>query len=260
MQEILFIPLVENFVFRECSPGWVLKRQLTSLHALVYVTEGQGEFAIDDVVYPAARGDLLYFPPGVWREVTADAKKPFRYYAFEFQLFDEQFHPTKLPLPLHNRIGQDVKLEHILIRVRQAWALRESSCRMQVTALLMECLCHLMYITGLRQGAGSDPRIQKAAAFVTENVSRHLSAAEIGEAVGLHPGYLNKLTLKHTGMTASRFVTSIRVNMAEDAIIYEGISIGEAARRFGFSDIYHFSKVFKKFKGYTPSTVKMLKR
>ena len=61
-------------------------------------------------------------------------------------------------------------------------------------------------------------------------------------------------------MTASRFVTSIRVNMAEDAIIYEGISIGEAARRFGFSDIYHFSKVFKKFKGYTPSTVKMLKR
>jgi AraC-like DNA-binding protein len=34
--------------------------------------------------------------------------------------------------------------------------------------------------------------------------------------------------------------------------------VSEAARRFGFSDIYHFSKVFKKTKGYPPSTAKTL--
>ncbi len=258
--QIYFVPNIQYFINRVCTPAWVIKRQLIDFHDLTYVAGGRGEYILDGVSYPVAEGDLLYVPPGVWREAVTDANDPMHLYAFNMQLFDVDFKPARLPLPLTFHVGHDAKLEHLLMRIKQVYALREASCQMQAAGLFMELMSHLLILTGTIQGSGSDPRIQKAAAFVTENISRHISAPEIGVAVGLHPGYLNKLTMKHTGKTVSRFITNIRVNMAEDAIAFEGISVSEAAQRFGFSDIYHFSKVFKKFKGYPPSTAKTLLR
>lgn len=260
MEDMFFLPKISYFVHRICTPEWVIARQLIDFHDLTYVAAGQGEYIIDDVAHPVSQGDLIYIKPGTWREASTSASQPMQLYAFNMFLQDMSCQPTTLPLPLISKLDKDVKLDHLLERIKQFFALREPTSTMLTTALLMELLCHVFLNTGLVQGAGSDPRVQKAAAYVTENISRHISATEIGQAVGVHPGYLNKLTTKHTGKTVSRFITSIRVNMAEDAIVYEGISVSEAAARFGFSDIYHFSKVFKKNKGYPPSTAKTLLR
>jgi hypothetical protein len=39
-------------------------------------------------------------------------------------------------------------------------------------------------------------------------------------------------------------------------IHHENITVNEAALRCGFGDIYYFSRIFKKIKGYPPSHVK----
>ena len=259
-EQYLFYPSIHYFVHRICTPSWTIRRQLIDFHDLTYVAGGRGEYLLDGVAHPVSGGDLLYIPPGVWREASTDPEDPMRLFAFNMRLFDGDLKPARLPLPLCSKVGPDAKLEHMLQRIRQVYALREPTCQMQAAGLAMELITHLLILGGLVQGTGGDPRVQKAAAYVTENISRHISAAEIGAAAGLHPGYLNKLTVKHTGRTVSRFIVNIRVNMAEDAIVHEGFSVREAAERFGFSDIYHFSKVFKKFKGYPPSAAKMLLR
>ena len=259
-EDLFFLPKISYFVHRVCTPEWIIARQLIDFHDLTYVAAGQGEYIIDDVAHPVSQGDLIYIKPGTWREASTSAGQPMQLYAFNMGIQDSACNPAVLPLPLISKLGSDAKTDHLLERIKQFFALREQTTMMQATALLMELLCHIFLITGVVQGAGSDSRVKKEAAYVMENISRHISATEMGQAVGVHPGYLNKLTMKHTGKTVSRFITSIRVNMAEDAIVYEGISVSEAAQRFGFSDIYHFSKVFKKNKGYPPSTAKTLLR
>ena len=258
--EVFFLPQIGYFVNRICTPDWVISRQLIDFHDFTFVAGGQGEYIIDGVSYPVSKGDLIYIPPGKWREASTSAVQPMQLFAFNILLFDRWFQPAVLPLPILSRLEHDPKIDHLLERIRQYSALREVTCQMQSTALLMELFAQVLLNTGIVQGSGSDPRVQKAAAYVMQNIGRHITATEIGQAVGVHPGYLNKLTMKYTGKTVSRFITNIRVNMAEDAIVYEGISVSEAANRFGFSDIYHFSKVFKKNKGYPPSTAKTLLR
>lgn len=259
-EDMFFIPQISYFVNRVCTPDWVIERQLIDFHDFTFVLDGEGEYVVDDVVYPVSKGDLIYISPGKWREARTSIEHPMTLHAFNMFLYDEDFKPTVMPLPIVSKLEYDPKIDHLLERIKQYNALREATSRMQAAALLMEVFSQVLVNTGIVQGTGSDPRVQKAAAYVTENISRHISAAEIGNAVGIHPGYLNKLTVKHTGKTVSRFITNIRVNMAEDALVYEGISVSEAASRFGFSDIYHFSKVFKKSKGYPPSTAKTLLR
>ena len=259
-EDLFFIPQIIYFVNRTCTPNWVIERRQIDFHDFTFVLEGEGEYIVDDVVYPVTKGDLVYIPPGSWREAKTSTEHPLTLYAFNMFLFDKDFKPATLPLPIKSQLEYDPKVDHLLERIRQYNVLREATSSMQVTAQLMEVFSQVLVNLGVVQCTGSDPRVQKAAAYVMENISRHISAAEIGNAVGIHPGYLNKLTVKHTGKTVSRFITNIRVNMAEDALVYEGISVSEAANRFGFSDIYHFSKVFKKNKGYPPSTAKTLLR
>ncbi|NLX83625.1 MAG: AraC family transcriptional regulator [Clostridiales bacterium] len=258
--ELFFIPQIIYYVNRVCTPDWVIERQNIDFHDFTFVLSGEGEYIVDDVVYPVTKGDLVYIPPGKWREANTSIENPLELYAFNMFLFDKEFKPATLPLPVISKLEYDPKVDHLLERIRQYNALREATSNMQATAQLMDIFSQVLVNLGVVQGTGSDPRVQKAAAYVTENISRHISAAEIGAAVGIHPGYLNKLTVKHTGKTVSRFITNIRVNMAEEALVYEGISVSAAASRFGFSDIYHFSKVFKKNKGYPPSTAKTLLR
>ena len=256
--DVFFLPQIGYFVNRTCTPEWIIERQKIDFHDLTFVISGKGEYIINDVSYPVTQGDMIYVKSGSWREANTSAAQTMVLYAFNMQLFDQYFAPATLPFEVLTKLEPDPKIDHLLERIRQLYTLREATSVMQTTAVFMELIAQVLVNTGMVKGASSDPRVQKAAAYVMENINRHISATEIGQAVGVHPGYLNKLTTKHTGKTVSRFITSIRVNMAEDAIVYEGISVSEAARRFGFSDIYHFSKVFKKTKGYPPSTAKTL--
>lgn len=256
MSQIMYIPRIHYFVDRICTPTWVIDRQLIDFHDLTYIAKGRGEYVLDGVTYCVSDGDLIYIPPGILREAKTDPEDAMHLFAFNMLIFDADFRPSRLPFPLHCHIGPDAKTEHLMLRIKQVFAMREATCQMQSSALFMELVSHLLLLTGFVRGAASDPRVQKAAAYVMENISRHISSDEIGRAAGVHPGYLNKLTVRSTGKSVSRFVTSIRVNMAEDALTFEGISVREAAERFGFSDIFHFSKVFKKYKGYPPSAAK----
>ncbi len=258
--DICFLPQITHFVHRHCTPDWHIHRSIIDFHDFTFIVSGKGEYIVDETAYPVTGGDLVYIKPGSLREATTSSGQPMQIYSFNMHLLGPDFKPTTLPLPTVSKLDYDPKIDHLLERLKQYFALREPICKMQTTALLMEVFTQVFLNVGLVQGSGSDPRVHAAAAYVMENISRHISAAEIGQAVGVHPGYLNKLTMKHTGNTVSRFITNIRVNLAEDAIVYEGLSVSQAASRFGFSDIYHFSKVFKKYKGYPPSTSKILLR
>lgn len=258
--EVYYLPRIEDFTQWACMPEWALAPGQSDEHGLTFVLEGQGEYVVDGVRYPVNQGDLVYIQPHRLRAAGTNPTRPMTLCSFSLQLFDRDFRPAILPLHPVTHLSPDARVSHLLERIRQSDILREPTGRMQATALLMELLARVMQNAGLVESTGSDPRIKRAAAFVMENVSRHLSVGEIGQAVGVHPGYLNKLTTRDTGKTVSRFVSDIRVNMAEEAMMSEGISVSEAALRFGFSDVYHFSKVFKRVKGYPPSTAKTLLR
>lgn len=70
--------------------------------------------------------------------------------------------------------------------------------------------------------------------------------------------HTNRTTLlndfkKHTGMSVSRYLVELRLNMASTMLRDTELSVDEICERTGFSDISYFSKVFKKERSITPS-------
>lgn len=68
--------------------------------------------------------------------------------------------------------------------------------------------------------------------------------------------YFRKLFNKKFGMPPSKYITMLRIERAKGLIISDFVSLADVAESCGFSNIYHFSKVFKQVTGMTPTQYK----
>ena len=71
----------------------------------------------------------------------------------------------------------------------------------------------------------------------------------------LSPFYISKIFKSETGDTPINRLIDIRLEKAKQ-LLEEGGSIQEVAAEVGYEDAYHFSKLFKKHYGVSPSKVK----
>jgi AraC-like DNA-binding protein len=75
---------------------------------------------------------------------------------------------------------------------------------------------------------------------------------EIAEICGVSEGYFRKLFKEYSGENPVDFRQKRRVEKAKQLLLLDTHSIGEIAEELHFSDIYHFSKTFKKLTGVSP--------
>ena len=80
-----------------------------------------------------------------------------------------------------------------------------------------------------------------------------LSMEEIARICGVSEGYFRRLFKEYSGYNPMDFRQKHRIEKAKQLLLLDNLSVGEIARELHFSDIYHFSKSFKKIVGVSPS-------
>ena len=73
-----------------------------------------------------------------------------------------------------------------------------------------------------------------------------VSPSELSAMCEITPKHFRNQFKKLYGTTPTQYVIDLRLNKAAELLIEGGFSVGEAAEMVGFSDIYYFSKLFKK--------------
>ncbi len=66
--------------------------------------------------------------------------------------------------------------------------------------------------------------------------------------------FLHILFKKHFGMTPFQYITHIRMKQAK-ILLAEGYPVGVVSSMVGYSDVYQFSRAFKRFYKYSPSKI-----
>jgi AraC family transcriptional regulator len=80
-----------------------------------------------------------------------------------------------------------------------------------------------------------------------------LTLASVAHAVMVHPSRLASVFRRHYGSSLGDYLRRLRVEHASLELMKPGVSLAEISNRLGFFDQAHFSRVFKRYTGLTPT-------
>lgn len=97
--------------------------------------------------------------------------------------------------------------------------------------------------------------VNDAVDFIDSNYSRiDMSLNLVADTIGVNASYLSNIFKKEKGCSLSKYLTQTRLEQAKKYLTeYPDKTLIEIAESIGYSDVYYFSKNFKKYYGISPS-------
>jgi AraC-like DNA-binding protein len=96
-------------------------------------------------------------------------------------------------------------------------------------------------------------KIYPALKMLEEHYNEQLSVGRLAEACALSPSQLRRVFQKETGMSPVEYKNHLRIKKAADMLLYSQATVAEISQLLGFNNPFVFSRVFKQFKGVSPS-------
>jgi two-component system response regulator YesN len=100
--------------------------------------------------------------------------------------------------------------------------------------------------------------VEQAVVYINEHFVEAISLEQVSGLVGFNPSYFSVLFKKEMGQNFLEYVTSVRIQYAQNALSDASKTISTIAMDSGYNDMKHFSKQFKKITGLTPAKYRKL--
>ena len=120
--------------------------------------------------------------------------------------------------------------------------------RQKLMSILYDILSHLSE-EGSTQGI-----ITPAISYIESNFHNHsLSNSELANMCHISESHFRKTFYKQLKMSPKQYIIDVRILKAKDLLIEGDLKIQAICEKCGFTNQYHFSRLFKEKTGQTPS-------
>lgn len=101
-----------------------------------------------------------------------------------------------------------------------------------------------------------NPGFNSLVAYVNAHFAEKITLNQLAEQFGFSKNYICGLFQKYFNKSLNLYLTDLRMTYARDLLMDKTVMIKEAAARSGYTDYYHFFKVFKNYYGMSPTEMK----
>lgn len=111
-------------------------------------------------------------------------------------------------------------------------------------------------VIGAMNMHNTDPKfrlVADAKEYIRTHICDKLSLSEVACAIGISQNYLSSLFRQYSELGFNDYVMSLKINTAKTLLAQEHLKVCQVSERLGFDNPHYFSKVFKKYTGYSPS-------
>lgn len=245
-------------------------------HELVLILSGRGVFQIGETSFDYQPGSLIMIPPFVPHQFDAPARAASAHIAVHFDyshqappvgepLQDRQPYevrmPTQLQMASHMVLPQEDPVRAALARLVEL-NLADPLDELEASARLTDILLQLWRRNASHTSVADDTdslaqrnhlRIDRAIRRIESDYHLDLTADALAEAAGMSVSHFNRLFRTATGYAPLEYLRRHRINRARTLLADVDLSIKEIASAVGFTDSFHFSKVFHKIDGLSPT-------
>lgn len=215
--------------------------------------DGEARFTQSKREYRVGAGDLLLSPPGESHAILVDNSFSFHYMRLDAHPDDQELLDCLAarqlcdgPLPVGKR-GLDE-----LAAIRRKLETPGQSTR---TSGVLQFRSWLYGIDGaLSQAMEAVPHdgIDRTVDYMRAHLDRRLGLDGLAAMAGLERTHYCRRFRQRLGLPPMAWFQRARVEAASFLLVDQGIPLAEIARRFAFSDEFHFSKVFRSWMGLPP--------
>ena len=224
-----------------------------------FALDGQAEYIIKNKHYSVHKNGLILLPPGTPRVAHSVPGNPWHFIsiACELNFSDDISRQTMLDLPIYfSQMPEAFTLK--CLELVHIWDGKQGAYLLKCKSLLLELFYELLQYNDRQHFELTHyERIKKAQDYILCNYTKDLQPAELAEIFGYSESYFRKLFHTITGMSCVQYINLVKVEIAKNLLLSGTANVSEAAALTGFSDIYYFSRVFKKITGHTPSSYKI---
>lgn len=237
---------------------------------LAYILSGKGKYQVDGNEYDVSAGDLVICNPGVMHtHVVTNPKEP----TIEFISGFTDFHfknmsPNSIEpengnciLHTEGELRQEMSM-HCYAMIAEKEGNQVGRYFMFKTHLMQMLLLIAREITDVEkpdqksynfESYNKSYAVNRIINYLNENYEHKISLEQIAHNMYLSPVYISKIFKEETGESPINYLIKIRLEKAKDVLLNgQDGSIKNIANQVGYDDVYHFSKLFKKYYGISP--------
>ena len=246
-----------------CAANYAIHRANFPFYSIEYVIHGSGELKLGGHNHTLQAGRLFSYGPGVPHHITGNAADPLVKYFVDFT-------------------GKDA------VRLLRSCGLSPGSVKQAFPPLVLSSLFDELIESGLSRGQGNAELCVKlleclslklsganapveemeTAAFasyhrirqhIEQNFLRLRTLEEIAQECHLSKAYLCRLFRSYDHQSPYQYLLRLKMKHAAEYLQSPGALVKQATQRVGFTDPFHFSRVFRNFLGVSPSTFQRLR-
>ena len=217
-------------------------------HGLAIHTDGDKEYDFGNRKLRVRKNDIIYMPKG--SDYSVKVLEEGTCYAVNFTLYDD--------FPGEPFVFSPKNPSDILDSFKTAEKLWRSKSEGYILACKSE-LYHIFHTIISESATHYQPStklsiIKPALDVISEKyTSELLSVSHLSALCGVSEVYFRKIFKNCFGVSPVKYINDLKINRAGELLSSGMYSVRQAGEMAGFSDISHFSRVFKKISGVSPS-------
>ena len=147
----------------------------------------------------------------------------------------------------------DAELQEVMKRLEAALEERDKSMLLAGAAGSDPALAFFSAYAPGPERDSSDAYVERAVAEIADRYVTSLNAEEVAHRLGISDGHLARIFKAKTGLTFAEYLTRYRMMRAIELLKDPTVRIGEVADLVGYRDQRHFSVLFRRLVGLTPT-------
>lgn len=238
---------------------------LNEYKILVMIT-GYGDIFLGNNIHYAKPGDCILFAPGSLYHAEISENKNCQFVSINFSLStpldDKNFSDM---LGIKDIIIYPSLISDNMMKITYSiceQAINECNGHYyRVNLLLKGILCDIAYSIQkniskniVKDATNSEEQlILECHKYILDNYRQSITVEDLCDVCGVSQSYLYKCFKSVLGISTKDFITKTKLDIAVKILLQSNHSVSYIAFETGFNNAYHFSNVFKKTFGVSPS-------
>jgi AraC family transcriptional regulator, arabinose operon regulatory protein len=235
-------------------------------HILIYCVQGEGWYYLNDKKYPVKPNQAFFLPADVAHRYGTDAQNPWTIYWLHFtgsrsHHFLQFLQPEtdSSPVTVCPQNERFLLFDDILSHVEMSFNMDNIVYANTSLARFLATFNNAVYNPNPVIQPTADP-ISRSISFMKDNLNRSLDLDELAQVAGMSASHYSAVFRSKVQSAPINFFTFLKIQEACRQLENTQLRIKEVAYQIGYSDPYHFSRVFTNMMGVSPRDFRKLRK